>query len=182
MGSCCWGVSPRGAVPCPFWGAAAPRAMPVSIGTARLAGGRAAGGQPGTHRARIQGGTVQCPVRVPASQLPWFELVRVKLVQELLLPAEASSSVVVIVSVHINYLSYILYGRITAFSTLRRWLARLTVLTSKVTGTVYPMGGLAPCAKISPCVVPRAELLLLSPYGLAAFKSVTFLLPVFVSS
>lgn len=182
MGSCCWGVSPRGAVPCPFWGAPAPWAMPVSIGTARLAGGRAVGGQPGTHQAWIQGWTVQCPVHVPASQLPWFELVRVKLVQELLLPAEAPSSVVVRVSVHINYLSYILCGRITAFSMLRRWLARLTVLTSKVTGMAYPMGGLAPSAKISPCMVPCAELLLLSPYGLAAFKSVMFLLPVFVSS
>lgn len=93
---------------------------------------------------------------------------------------EAPSSVVV--SVHINYLSYIEYGPITAFSILLRWLARLTDLTSKVTRMVYSMGGLAPPAKICPCAVPCAELLLLSPYRLAAFKSITFLLPVFVSS
>lgn len=62
---------------------------------------------------------------------------------------------------------------------LHRWIAGLTIFTSKVMRMMYPTAGLAPSAEISPC----AELLLLlSPSALTAFKSFTVLLPVFVSS
>lgn len=54
---------------------------PVSISMAPSADGRDVGGQPGKRQAQIWGGTVRYPVCVPVSQLPGFELVRVKLWQ-----------------------------------------------------------------------------------------------------
>lgn len=75
-----------------------------------------------------------------------------------------------------------LIGKITAFSMLCRLFAGLTVPTSKAVRLVHPMGGLAPPAELSPHMVPCVIFLLLSTYRLTAFKSITILLPVFVSS
>jgi len=188
VGTRCWGVSPRGAVPSPSGCTRSPRPCLCCRGL----GDRSRSGwshraslrltQPmgevsgsARQRAQVRGGIVQYPACVPASQLLWFELVRRKLaqtweqrccapqaavrrevgcpatVQELLLPGGS----IIYCGCYSFCTRKLLILHVTAFSILCRWLAGLIILASKITRVVYPMGGLAPSAKINP---PRGTL------------------------